>query len=247
MAGVEIHDVIAVSNKEKSSGRVQSEAANIRAARVPFRNHFFGSHINCDGRSGPFDVGVKKSASIIDGIAFAQTIQLNFRFPFQMTRIGSVENLENLSRLSIAARNRSCCDPNLFRCRYVKHTVRCDAVIRRNWHTFAATQVALVDPTKRRVAAIADVNSAVADTGCGWAECDFASASLNFASLKSRDLRYCVRFFIDHHHAPEIAGWHPYFSSRRVVSEIIERDSSVGARKRDWFQFVTRTRRVGRD
>ena len=239
--------MIAASNEEKSSGRVQSEAANIRAARVPFRNHFFGSHINCDGRSGPFDVGVKKSASIIDGIAFAQTIQRNFRFPFQMTRIGSVENLESFCRFSIAARNRSRCDPNFFRCRYVKHAVRCDAVVRRNWHTFTATQAALVDPTKCRVAAIADVNNTGADTGCGWAERDFASASLNFASLKSGDLRHRVRFFIDHHHAPEIAGWHPHFSGRRVVSEIIESDCSVGARKRDWFEFVTRSRRVGRD
>src|SRR5438067_13931330 len=129
MAGIEIHDMIAASNEEKSSGRVQSEAANIRAARVPFRNHCFGSHINCDGRSGPFDVGVKKSASIINGIAFAQTVQLNFRFPFQMTRIRSVENLESLSRLSITARNRSRSGPNFFGRGYVKHTVRRDTLI----------------------------------------------------------------------------------------------------------------------
>src|SRR5438067_10751545 len=137
-----------------------------------------------------------------------------------MTRIGSVHNLQSLSRSSIAARNRSRCDPNFFGCRYVKHTVRRDAVIARSRHTFASIQAALVDPTKRRVAAIADVSNAVADTGCGWAERDFASASFNFASFESRDLRHCVRFFIDQHHAPEIAGWHPQFSGRRIVSEI---------------------------
>src|SRR5437879_4569711 len=164
-----------------------------------------------------------------------------------MAWIGSVENLQNLSRLNIAARNRSRCDPNFFGRGYIKHTVRRDAVIARSRHTFPATQAALVDPTKRRIAAIADVNNAVADTGCSWAEHDFASASLNFASLESRDLRHCVRFFIDHRHAPEIAGWHPHFSGRRVVSEVIERDCSVGARKRDWFEFITRSRRVGRD
>src|SRR5438477_6232366 len=238
MAGIEIHDMIAASNEEKSSGRVQSEAANIRAARVPFRNHFFGSHINCDGRSGPFDVGVKKSASIIDGIAFAQTIQRNFRFPFRMTRIGSVENLESFCRLSIAAGDRSRCDPNFLGRGYIKHTVRRNALIARSRHTFPAIQTALVDPTKRRVAAIADVNNAVADTGCSWAERDFASASLNFASLESRDLRHCVRFFIDHYHASEIAGWHPHFSRPRIVSKIIERDRSGRTRKRYWFEFV---------
>src|SRR5947208_4773869 len=143
-----------------------------------------------------------------------------------MTRIGSVENLESFCGFSIAARNRSRCDPNFFGCRYVKHAVRRDAVIARSRHTFASIQAALVDPTKRRVAAIADVDNAVADTGCGWAEGDFASASLNFASLKSRDLRYCVRFFIDHHHAPEIAGWHPNFSGHSIVSQVTEPDCS---------------------
>src|SRR5438445_13662858 len=106
--------MITAGNKEKSASSIERQSSNIRAAGIPFRNNFLSAHINSDGRAGSLDIRVKKSAFIISGIAFAQTIQRNFRFPFQMPRIVSVEKLQSLSRLNIAARNRPRCADNFY-------------------------------------------------------------------------------------------------------------------------------------
>src|SRR5262249_51942928 len=161
----------------------------------------------------------EEAALFIDGIAFGQAVERNLCLPFQMQRIRSIEYLKRFRRVRATARCRSSCDPEFLRCCDVDYAVASHA-IRRNRHTIPAPKCLCIDYANSPVAAIADVNHAVTNGGRGWANHYFPSASLNFASSKSCDLRHGICLFIDHVYAPCITCRHPQFSSRPIIREI---------------------------
>src|SRR5205823_10826917 len=108
----------------------------------------------------------------------------NFRFPFQMARIGSIENLKRLGRINGRARNRSRCHPEFFRLRNVNHTVGRHGMIALSRKTFAAVESLRVNHAKRRVPTVADVNHAVANAGRGWSDRYLATTPFDFAGLE---------------------------------------------------------------
>jgi len=82
MSSIHTHDMISARDKKKSSLCVQRQALQIAAADIPLGNYFVRPHIKRDRCSDLFDVCIKKTASVINGVAFRQILQRNFRFPF---------------------------------------------------------------------------------------------------------------------------------------------------------------------
>ena len=87
-----------------------------------------------------------------------------------------------------------------------------------------------VNHAKSRITAIANVNHAVTDADSGWPDYHFSSAQLDLAGLESSYLRDGIGCLIDYIHAPGVARWHPQFSRRAIVGDVVERHGSSRAR-----------------
>ena len=70
MSDIDTQDMISARNEQKSASSVECQSSEIRAADIPLRDNLVCSYINREGRPGVFDVRVKKTASIINRVAF---------------------------------------------------------------------------------------------------------------------------------------------------------------------------------
>ena len=92
------YNMISTGHEQKASRVVQRQPLQLVTAHAPLSDHFVGPRIDGHRVSGLFDVCVESPLLIVDGVPFGRSVQRDFRFQFQMARVGSVEHLNGLIR-----------------------------------------------------------------------------------------------------------------------------------------------------
>src|SRR5438034_9426014 len=95
-------------------------------------------------------------------------------------------------------------------------------MLRWSRNAFSSLHLPGIDHTKRRIAAIADVNHGVANGRCSWTHGSFLTAPLDLTRLKPSYLRHSVGTLVDYVDTAGVAGWHPYSACRAIVCKVVQ-------------------------
>src|SRR5205814_4318403 len=90
------------------------------------------------------------------------------------------------------------------------------------------------------ITAVSDIDDAITHADRGWPQWNFSPAQLDLTGLKSSHLRDSARILFDYIHIAGIAGRHPQFPSRAIISKIVERNNAACTGQGDWREFIVR-------